>query len=136
MVQKSCSHYNRAWGGIIALIAMLGCFVAFMVRGYIADYHIKPPDSKCTISELENKIGPPQHLAIIKNNNTQYLVWIGYVPSLTIRSGPPCYIFDERGKLVDWCSESGEGWPLQNLVDNAFDTSPISLDEAIEWVKD
>src|SRR5207248_2663080 len=91
------------------------------------------PSVNCTLAELAMKIPPPVRLAIVNQRGAQRLIWIGPIPRLTIRSGPPCYIFDEGGRLVDWCPETGEGWPSDYLKTAAYQEHPISLDEALRW---
>jgi hypothetical protein len=42
-------------------------------------------------------------------NGRKYLVLIPDTPTFPGRSGPPMYIFDDNGRLVDWVVDSGSG---------------------------
>lgn len=125
--------YLRAWRGAVPLIALAGVFVVFLLHEYHVSRRIEPPTADCTVVELARKVSPPQRVAVVTQNGLERLVWIGHVPALTIRSGPPCYVFDERGRLIDWCSETGEGWRSENLVAAAFEARPMSLEDALRW---
>lgn len=130
--KRSAINFLRVWPAL-ALVAIL---LVFFAHEYNANRLVKPPHPNCTLKELAAKVSPPAHIALVTQHGAQRLVWIGTIPRLTIRSGPPCYIFDERGRLVDWCPETGEGWPLDNLVTAAYKLQPMSLDEALRWYEE
>lgn len=91
---------------------------------------LEPPKANCTLVELAKHVAPPNHLAEVKQNGQQRLVWVGTVPRYTLRSGPPCYVFDQRGRLIDWVAETGEGSELDEIVIDAYNGSTLTLEEA------
>jgi hypothetical protein len=121
------------WLHTAPAVAVLGAIVAFFTNDYVANRHIAPPSPKCTLFELSKKVPRPVRIAIVTRLGSERLVWVGPIPTLTIRSGPPCYIFDRNGILVDWCPETGEGWRSDDLKIAAFREKALSLDEAFHW---
>lgn len=127
--KRSAVAWLRKWPALVLLAIAL----VFFTNEYIAYRRAKPPNANCTLAELVEAVPPPARLAIVPQHGVQRLVWIGPISWLTVRSGPPCYVFDERGQLVDWCPETGEGWALDYLKVAAYEEQSISLDEAVRW---
>jgi hypothetical protein len=91
-----------------------------------------PPHPECSISEFAETMPPPQHLSVMNVDGQLRLVWIGELPSFTIRSGPPCYVFATDGTLIDWTAETGEGSELDTIVLQAFHAPAVTVEDAIE----
>jgi hypothetical protein len=115
-------------------VGLLALIVVFLSHEYVVHRTIKPPRANCTILELAEKVPDPVRLSVVSQDGLQRLVWIGPIPPLTIRSGPPCYVFDEHGQLVDWCSETGEGWSLDYMTTASYERQSMSLDDALNWI--
>lgn len=108
--------------------------------GYLfVDYQVirdqSPPSKHCSLLELEAKIGPPVHLAVVGEKSEQRLVWMGRLPSHVVRSGAPCYVFDMTGHLVTWCSETQEGWRYDHLASEASRAESIRIKVAEAMTK-
>jgi hypothetical protein len=104
-------------------------------REHQAALAAEPPRPRCTLSELAKKVAKPERLAVISHSGAERLIWIGRVPRFSLASGPPCYIFDKSGLLIDWCSNTGEGWWADSLLGEARAAPGISLDEAARWCR-
>jgi hypothetical protein len=131
-VCRDCIHSKRCkW--VIAAILGTSLFALLTNDLYFANRRIAPPSVNCTLAELAAKVHEPRRLALVDQRGMQRLVWIGERPNFTVRSGLPCYVFDDRGRLVDWRAETGEGWSLDFLCSAACEAQPISLDEALCW---
>jgi hypothetical protein len=113
--------------------ALLAAAMAFLANDYLATRRSRPPSRNCTLVELVERVPAPFRLAIVARSGEERLVWIGTIPRFTVRSGPPCYIFDRNGLMVDWCPEAGEGWSSDYLEVAAFHEDPIPLSEALRW---
>ena len=120
---------KRNWSAILFAAAV----IAFFTNDYFATRRSEPPTAHCTLAELSRKVPPPSRLAVVGPAYERRLAWIGSIPAFTVRSGPPCYVFDGAGQLVDWCPETAEGWPEQYMVSWTYHQQPISLDEALRW---
>lgn len=115
------------------VVALLVCVVLYLAHEYSANTRLMPPSAHATIVEVAEVVPAPIRIALVSHNGMQRMVWIGQIPPLTIRSGPPCYVFDERGELIDWRPATGEGWQLDSLVTMAFQNRPLSVEDAVKW---
>jgi hypothetical protein len=118
---------------VAVLVAAFGLWVWRERQAYIS---AQPPGLKCTPTELAGKVPKPVRLAVISAYGSRRLIWIGRVPRFTLNSGPPCYVFDESGVLVDWCSNTGERWSGDSLMGDAYKAPSMSLEEAVRWCTD
>lgn len=113
---------------LVFVIAVTAYFIQFShsVRG------ITPPSAKCTLRELSSKLAPPRHLAVVTDKGQKRIVWIG-AEGAFLSSGPPVYVFDVNGRLVDWSSDTGEAGPLDPIAAAAWRETELSLTEAITF---
>lgn len=103
----------------------------YFLNEHVSNLLITPPDKNATLAECAGKLFPPWHLAILVDGGVTRIVWIGTIPRFTIRSGPPCYIFNERCELIDWTSETGEGWPYDALCEQAYAAPRQTIADAL-----
>jgi hypothetical protein len=122
-----------AWWCKLPTIATVGTLALYLAHESGVNRRIQPPSENCTLADLAKRLPPPIRLAVVTQHGEQRLVWVGPVPPFSIRSGPPCYIFDGGCRLVDWCPETGEGWPLEYMRAAAFREKPTSLNDALRW---
>jgi hypothetical protein len=115
-----------------SLATVIGLFVAYLALDIFMSYRMAPPSSDCTLAELAERLPPPQHLALVDTPAGKRLVWIGDTPWLVVRSGPPCYAFDDRCRLVGWSAETNEGGRLDELARAAWNATSLSLKEALQ----
>lgn len=124
---------GRSWKKVTPLLAVVVALLGYLAHDIRANLRNTPPHEKCTVAELAASVPSPRHLAIVSENETPLLVWIGHIPAFTVRSGPPYYIFNAQGQLIDWCPESGEGHSADNLKTTASNSPAISWEEALHW---
>jgi len=93
-----------------AAVVLAGLFFAYAVLDSFTRYRVTPPSPDCTIAELADKVPPPQLLAFVDTAAGKRLCWYGEHPWWVIRSGPPCYVFDDRCRLVGWDLEASESF--------------------------
>jgi hypothetical protein len=122
---------SRLRSTLEAFFTVVGIFAAYLALDIFASYRMAPPAPHCTVAELAAKLPPPQHLAVIQTPAGTRLVWLGDSPWWVVRSGPPCYVFDDRCCLVEWCAETGEGWPGDQLARAAWVAKSLTLAEAL-----
>jgi hypothetical protein len=115
------------------LATVVGLLVAYLALDMFTSYRMAPPSLGCTVAELAAKLPPPRRLAVIATPAGKRMIWLGDTPWWVVRSGPPCYVFDARGRLVEWCHETGEGWHSDGLAMAAWQAKPITMDEALQW---
>ena len=80
----------------VSVVAWLAC------ERYHA--HISNPTARAsTYSEYRAKLPAPVDAEVLRTDGTQYYAAIGPVkPPLVRASGPPMYIFDDSGRMIDW----------------------------------
>jgi hypothetical protein len=122
---------SRLRSALEAFFTVVGIFAAYLAVDIFASYRMAPPSSHCTLAELAAKLPPPHHLAVIQTPAGTRMIWLGDTPWWDVRSGPPCYVFDDRCCLVEWCGETGEGWPGDQLASAARDAKSLTLPEAL-----
>ena len=69
---------------------------------------IHPSAMGITMTELGEQIGMPENLRPHSHNGSSYTLWSGPVKAIFLPSGPPVYVFDSAGLLVDWSRDSGD----------------------------
>jgi len=69
---------------------------------------IWPKAMGMTMAELEQQIGKPESLRPHLHNGSSYTIWSGPTKEIYLPSGPPVYVFDSAGKLLDWSRDSGD----------------------------
>jgi hypothetical protein len=58
-----------------------------------------------------------------------YIEVVGKVPSV-LASGPPVYIFDESGNLIDWIEDNGEHPRFYRQWIESITRTPMTVDQA------
>ncbi len=71
------------------------------------------------------------------HSGSNYFKVVGTVPNspLTLPSGPPVYIFDESGVLVDWAADSGEASDFNRRWTGVSNVIAISAEEVKQLLK-
>jgi len=89
-----------------------------------------PPEEVQTLERFAEVMPPPQFLQSFQRNENKYLLWAGpSAPWYLLHSGPPTYIFDDSGRLIDWTPDRGDT-PTFDKKWGWEDTPFIPLDEA------
>jgi hypothetical protein len=70
-----------------------------------------------SLAECLEKMPEPARVEVFAQDGREYLLLTGRTQALPrLPSGPPLYVFDRTGRLVDWVGESGDNdfyarWP-------------------------
>jgi hypothetical protein len=124
------------------ILALLYALVIYEHNAYLAAVRPSPNTTLATFFE-----GQPNPLKVFKftYQGKEYIYVVGnYAPSslMNVPSGPPAYIFDDMGKLVDWKPDIAEGksfaheWGTNraNLFISPDNSTVISVEEAKRFV--
>lgn len=102
---------KRGRSFIISLLAAnLGLFVYWISSEYYYAVSISP-EGMSTASDYFKRFGDPTHVQIVNFEGKQFYDVTGNGPPLHVLALPssrPSYIFDENGRLVDWCRDPGD----------------------------
>lgn len=112
--------------------AVLGVLIGFFVISWavceVRWWSINSPDGRFSnVTEYLNHGRTPARVVRVDLDDQSYVVAFSPQDSLlAFPSGPAAYVFDERGQLVDWCSDTGENpvfqrqW-LSAAIETSFD---------------
>jgi hypothetical protein len=93
---------------------------------------LAPPEGCTTLQRFKNEMPVPRNLELFSHSGVTYILWTGELCGpLYSPSGPSFYLFDNRGNLLKWQHESGEGAPLDKMVSSAIDMRKITIEDAI-----
>ena len=98
----------------ITLYAVLAGILLYMLapelygRFYYIPKKFKPPHEHASIKEIEANVGSQLLLTSRKMNNEMLQIGEGPLLFWTWSSGPPMYIFNKDGILIDYTTDSGD----------------------------
>lgn len=123
-------------------IIILFCILAFIVIIVLEENRVYKsialPNSTLTLSQFVQKYKKIDKVSICssQDGNTHILIQGHMVFSfLAIHSGPPLFVFDKCGKLLDWTSDSGDDPVFSNAWDFKLSTK-VSIKEALRLTTD
>src|SRR5678815_1774615 len=68
---------------------------------------LSPPQEVSQFSEFSKVMSPPASLRLTAVDAQAYLLWTGKVAEgWRLPSGPPAYVFDKTGRLVEWRADN------------------------------
>lgn len=62
---------------------------------------LTPKSNDMTLMEFAASMQPPQGLAVVDDDGSSKIVWVGETAMWSLPSGPACYVFDAKGRLVE-----------------------------------
>jgi len=101
-----------------ALLSFLAVANLFLVIGgcigstVYHHYEVKPPAAVKDFESYLREMRPPSELMVLQEKGKLILVATGncsFLAGLHIPSGPPQYVFDSNGTLIDWVDDCGDG---------------------------
>jgi hypothetical protein len=118
---------------VMAVATLAGLFVWNRLAS-AERMRLVPPPGATTLKAFAEQMPPPKRLTKIDDNGSTKIVWMGDSASLSLVSGPACYIFDEHGKLIQWNLSTGDGEPTSRLLSKTFQQPEMSLEEGLKFV--
>jgi len=110
------------WTAAIVAVLLFGGIALYfvLVRSY---YDRVSPVPRCTIEDLSVRVGLGRWQKCQRNGSVFYLAEGQVPPGYVLASGPPVYVFDSKGILVEWFEDSGDepsdlaGWRVPSCQD-------------------
>ena len=113
-------------------VVFFGVFLFFVwcwVAG-IEEKKLCPPDEAGNIPGFLKWMPTPVSSDRFEFDGRTFYVLRGSLQArFRVPSGPPVYVFDEQGKMVDWCSDEGENANIHERWNGFPNTLPIAIDE-------
>jgi len=94
----------------IILLLTAGAFF-FLWIGYTftaAQRAVPPPDVRRWEDYLAEMPQPRSFMLIQMFTGEEFLLAVGPKPKTPFAKGPPMYVFDREGRMIDWTADSGE----------------------------
>jgi hypothetical protein len=111
---------------ILVLLALLAAYVAVEQFGRS---RARPPESVKTFDTYMAWQTTHRYARQLERDGQRFILLAGPNAGL-LPSGPPTYVFDSAGQLIDWTSDSGDDSRFQKEWLNNRDVRTISIDEA------
>jgi hypothetical protein len=104
----------------------------FAVVGLLDFRRYQPPRGTSTVDRLVAELPETLKFAEVEQGGRPYVVWIGR-PRGVIVSGPPVYVFDSTGTLVDRVGDAGDSDNkfVRELYVAAFHAPGITPQQAV-----
>ena len=121
----------------VVVLILFACFCSVFIYSQIKYAgEITPPERDIKfLAFLE--VGPKIfEICKFPHDGKVYIKVVGKVekPLLALPSGPPVYIFDESGILVDWCGDIGDCPSFAEKWSGFSNETPISAEETKQMV--
>jgi hypothetical protein len=127
------SHRTETIALCVALVAVIG----YPLEIRRERNRLAPPSGVNQLSDFAEAAPPPRRLELVRHDGDKYLVWFGALSGpLDVPSGPSCYLFDQKGRLIDWQPDTGDGGPVESFLSSSSRTGEISLMEALNLTLD
>ncbi|MBI5684283.1 MAG: hypothetical protein HZC54_04325 [Verrucomicrobia bacterium] len=117
------------------LLLAMACLVlvAWLMLSAREEKKLKPGSAVQTIQDFLQQMPPPTRVRRFSHSNaTYYDVWGQLGGMLRFPSGPPSYIFDLTGRLVDWTYDRGEARDYEQKWGHFKDAQFVSVQEMLQ----
>ncbi len=113
--------------GVLAVL-----FLGWLAVDVWCGWAVSPPKGVTHLSDFAKHMKPPRKLSRIQFDGQELIVWEGQLkPFPAVSSGPACYVFDLRGNLLEWSSETGEGGRVSEILAATRSAKGMALEEVI-----
>lgn len=118
---------------LMLVILLLSAGTAFVWICNIEIRKGKPDDSIRTIVDFLDCMPSPQLVREFQFGEEVFVELVGPLPhSITLPSGPPSYVFDGKGELVDWTHDKGDDSTYVKRWKHFQDAKPIPIECALD----
>lgn len=116
--------------GVLSAVLILGVWLMLSAR---EARKLKPPPSVTTIQDFLQQMPSPMYVRRFAFGEATYFeVWGQLGGTIRLPSGPPSYIFDPNGRLVDWTSDRGDAGNYSRKWGHFKDAQFISVPEMLQ----
>jgi hypothetical protein len=96
----------KRFRGLVILAVLIG---GYFTTEYVSHGRVNPTGRISTLDEYLAWRPSAQQFAKVDLNGRQHMIAYGPMSSwLLLSSGPSAYVFDDKGRLVDWSSDIGD----------------------------
>ena len=117
---------------VVSALALGTTVYVMVVRGYYQDV---APSPGTTIEALSKHIGFRSIREVEKAGSVFYMAEGNLPPGYVLASGPPVYVFDSKGRLVEWIKDGGDQ-PSSMRKWGTLPSQEVSLEHVLLNVKE
>jgi hypothetical protein len=92
----------------IAGVLLMAAFGTWFVLALQESSRLRPTNDLRTLKDYLQRYPNPLRVWQFSMNGTNYYEVWGQLGKIGLASGPPAYVFDDRGNLVDWSVDRGD----------------------------
>lgn len=127
--ERRRTHRTQTAALALAFILPVG-FAAEALRESAAH---TPPEGVTTLAAFAERMPAPTQVHSFRSGGKLYIAWTTKSAGpLDITSGPPCYLFNERGDLELWVAQTGEGTQVDKLLGTGQFRRELTVEQALE----
>ena len=118
---------------IAVTVVILFCIVLFWLHSENRYRKaVRPPDGATNLTVFLRLRPDVEKIQSFTHSGKTYLEVFGRATNvgLSLPSGPPVYVFDESGTLVDWAADLGEASAFNNKWASFSNAIPTTIEEA------
>ena len=131
--RRSAWFRFKEWLPVLILGLPLLAFGYWFLATRVEEHRqLQPPPHVQTLDKFAAAWTEPRHLSLCEHRGETFIVWVGE-QSQTGMSGPSLYLFDRRGRLVDWTWQVGEGGSLDAFYPDCWHHPRLTVKEAVRW---
>lgn len=114
----------QIYGSIVVLCLMVAPFVVGEIRWAKLN---RPEGQFSTAAEYVERGRLPSKVTKVKSGQQTAYVALGTLDDYgwALPSGPPAYVFDSKGKLIDWSGDTGDDPGFREKWSGAFEASSV-----------
>ena len=125
------------WRWIVEAAICAGLIVLCLFAiGAFTFQRFQPPRGTTTLDQLVADLPETLKFGVVKQAGRTYIVWIGRSRG-PIVSGPPVYVFDDKGILVDYTRDVGDDDKrfINDCYGEAWRGSDMTARQALEFCR-
>lgn len=98
---------------------------------------VRPPPSATNFQSFLQHGLEPRRFQRFDHGGIPYLRVFARMPSLLLAlpSGPPVYVFNSKGDLIDWCGDSGDNGAFIRKWHGFAGATNVSIEQAREMLQ-
>lgn len=133
MNQQAPSSRSRVWLGVLVGIPLLSVTTLLILSGQAYDAK-RPPEDARSLEAFAAEMAPPAQLAMIEMDEATYFVWVGKQDRWFPGSGPPGYVFDRSGTLIDYSLDTGDDHHISAYMTASWKAQATTVAEAVQII--
>lgn len=125
------------WGRTLIGVLVIGLLAAWIYKEHRRADAVRLPEGGTNLIRFLEARPEPSRIGKFVHDETVYTEVLGrpVMSPLSVPPGPPAYVFDETGALVDWTGDRGDDPAFVRRWGSLSNAMFISVNEAKQAVK-